>query len=307
MKAPRASVILPAWESWPTIGGALRALDAQTCRDFETIVVDSSPDGRTAGVVRRFPRVRLVRSAERLGPHPARNLGVTHARGELLAFTDPDVYAHPDWLGRLIAEAEAGADAVVGAVGCHGARWFDEGVHLLKYGYWLPGDAPRVSPGVQSANVLCRRKVWEAFGGFAAAWTGDTAFGWWLEETGRTLRFAADAVVEHHHMTSPVAFVRERYERAHDFARVRARRLRWGAGRVLAHALATASGVRLLRHLATHARAAARSRRLLRFVTCLPVFGAGLVAWQIGEVVGLLEAVAPRPSAATATGRRPAR
>src|SRR5688572_16391140 len=85
--APLVSVILPAYESHETIGGCLEHIGAQSFRDFETVVVDSSPSLATSEVVRRFPWVNFVRSETRLGPHAARALGVTKSRGTLLVFT----------------------------------------------------------------------------------------------------------------------------------------------------------------------------------------------------------------------------
>ena len=44
---PRVSVVIPAYRSAATIAGTLTALRAQRFRDFETVVVDSSPDDAT--------------------------------------------------------------------------------------------------------------------------------------------------------------------------------------------------------------------------------------------------------------------
>ena len=62
-----------------------------------------------------FPGVRFKRSERRLLP-TTRTLGVERSRGELLAFTDPDVYARPDWLERLVAAYRATGELVVGAL-----------------------------------------------------------------------------------------------------------------------------------------------------------------------------------------------
>src|SRR5919108_4634016 len=96
---PRASVIIPAYESQETIADTLLALRDQAFRDFETIVVDSSPAEATETLLRsEFPEVTYERSQRRLIPHEARNRGVELARGELLVFTDPDCVPRPDWI-----------------------------------------------------------------------------------------------------------------------------------------------------------------------------------------------------------------
>src|SRR5204862_2317327 len=105
---PRVTVVIPAYRSAATVGGTLEALRRQRFRDFETVVVDSSPDDATAGVVSRFGEVRLVRRRERLLPHAARNRGLGEARGAIVAFTDPDCQPAPDWLERLAAARDRG-------------------------------------------------------------------------------------------------------------------------------------------------------------------------------------------------------
>jgi glycosyltransferase involved in cell wall biosynthesis len=109
---PAVSVIIPAYDSHETIVGCLAALAGQTFRDFETIVVDSGPDETTARLVAAsFPWVRFERSPHRLLPHAARNRGIEMAQADLLVFTDPDIYARPAWLERLVA-----AHVLTGAV-----------------------------------------------------------------------------------------------------------------------------------------------------------------------------------------------
>ena len=111
----RVAVILPAYRSQATAAACLAALRGQTWRDWEAVVVDTSPDGETAAVVAAFPEVRLLRPGWRLLPHAARNLGVAETTGPLLVFSDPDAYARQDWLARLIEAHERTGAVVVGA------------------------------------------------------------------------------------------------------------------------------------------------------------------------------------------------
>lgn len=87
---PQVSVIIPAYNAAKTIRAALRSLDSQLFRDFETIVVDDGSKDDTAAIVRNeFPQVRLVTQANG-GCAAARNRGIAEATGVWLAFLDAD-------------------------------------------------------------------------------------------------------------------------------------------------------------------------------------------------------------------------
>ena len=94
----------------------LDALAAQTVLDqLEVIVVDDgSVDGDAVeGVVGGYPFVRLIRRRSS-GPARARNVGVSHSRGEYVCLTDDDCEPSPSWAERLVRAIESGADAVAG-------------------------------------------------------------------------------------------------------------------------------------------------------------------------------------------------
>ena len=114
---PAVSVVVPAYHSDATIDGFLESLRAQAFRDFELVLVNSSPGDRTrAAVATGFPGATYVESEQRLLPHEARNIGVEYASAPLLAFTDPDCRARRDWLERHVAAQEAGHELTTGAM-----------------------------------------------------------------------------------------------------------------------------------------------------------------------------------------------
>ena len=81
-----------------SVARAIRSVLAQTYRQFELIVInDGSADG-TRSVVEGFgDAVRVLEQPHR-GVYAARNLGIRHARGELIAFIDADDAWLPDRL-----------------------------------------------------------------------------------------------------------------------------------------------------------------------------------------------------------------
>lgn len=284
---PAVSVLIPAYDSHATIGGCLEALARQTFRDFEAIVVDSGPDGTTERMVaERFPWVRYRRSARRLLPHGARNAGVEMARAELFVFTDPDVYAHPDWLERLVASHRESGEVIVGALSCFGGRWLDQGIHLCKFSKWLPAGPPRPVDMSPTANMLIARPRFEEAGGLPGdVFLGDVTLSWSLRDSGRGLRFEPRAVVEHDHRQGFRDFLRERYTRGKMFGDLRSARLGERRGAILGYLLATVVPVRLARILAlvaSHARGAGQTGL---YLATLPLVLAGHAASLAGEVV----------------------
>jgi glycosyltransferase involved in cell wall biosynthesis len=102
---PHVSVIIPAYNAAPLIGGALESVFAQDFRDFEVIVVDDGSIDGDALVAALSPwkdRVQYVRQ-ENGGPAKARNTGIARAKGALIAFLDAD----DEWLpGKLRKQVE---------------------------------------------------------------------------------------------------------------------------------------------------------------------------------------------------------
>jgi glycosyltransferase involved in cell wall biosynthesis len=91
MRAPRLSVVIPAYNAAKFIAEALVSVFSQkNAPPFEVIVVDDGSRDETAAIVERnFPAVRLVRKTNG-GPGSARNRGVEEARGEIVIFLDAD-------------------------------------------------------------------------------------------------------------------------------------------------------------------------------------------------------------------------
>ncbi|HUQ20824.1 MAG TPA: glycosyltransferase [Gemmatimonadaceae bacterium] len=281
---PRVSVILPAYYSDSSIASCLEGLRAQTFRDFEVIVVNSSPEQRTAEIVTiRFPEVRFHQSATRLFPHAARNVGVSVANGDLIVFTDPDCVPRSDWLEALV-EASKSSPVVQGSVDMRGKSWLARGVHLCKRGSLLK-QLPAYTPWiVSSINVLYSREAWQAAGPLDGnLFCGDAVLGWRASARGYFARFEPSAVVENIHDETFGGLIRQRYARGREFAGARADYEKWTRIRALAFALACPALIATV--LWRAGRWAAAGGQIREFVMTLPVQIAGHSAWILGETV----------------------
>lgn len=163
---PDVSVIVPSFNAARTIDACLAALVAQqTTARYEIIVVDSSTDDTPARIARHAPRVTLVRSARRLPPGPARNLGIERARAPLLAFTDTDCVVAPDWIEAIRAahrEHDAAGGRILNGTPeslCGTALYFTE---FVEFG----GGAARRVASMPSCNISYKRALLERHGPF---------------------------------------------------------------------------------------------------------------------------------------------
>lgn len=119
MKEPLVSVVIPAYNCAETIGRAIASVLAQEV-SVEVIVVDDHSDDALKAALEQYlqnPAVRYIRNPENLGASGSRNLGVSLARGEYIAFLDADDYWRP---GKL--KKQLGVMAESGTVLCATAR-----------------------------------------------------------------------------------------------------------------------------------------------------------------------------------------
>lgn len=106
---PRISVVVPVYNVLPWLEPFLASLAVQTMTDFEVVVVDDvSTDGsyqRLSSAAALDPRIRVAQNASHLGLARTRRVTLQLARGEWLAFVDPDDEILPQRLERMLAAA----------------------------------------------------------------------------------------------------------------------------------------------------------------------------------------------------------
>lgn len=110
------SVIIPTYNRAALIKRAVDSVLNQSHKNIELIVVDDGSTDSTLDVLSSIGDLRLnvIKTEGRKGANFARNLGVSHARGDLIGFQDSD----DEWLfGKLAQQLdlmqEKQADAVI--------------------------------------------------------------------------------------------------------------------------------------------------------------------------------------------------
>jgi len=131
---PRASILVPVYNSATTLRRCLQSASAQTLQDIEIIVADdaSTDDGAQIAdfMAASDSRIRVIRLQRNCGKPAAMNTMMAQAGGEWIAVLDADDAMAPERLERLIALADArGVDMAAdnllyvdaGVPGAHGS------------------------------------------------------------------------------------------------------------------------------------------------------------------------------------------
>jgi cellulose synthase/poly-beta-1,6-N-acetylglucosamine synthase-like glycosyltransferase/peptidoglycan/xylan/chitin deacetylase (PgdA/CDA1 family) len=171
---PPVSVIVPAFNEAEGIEQAVRSLASSDYPGFEVIVVDDGSSDGTGEIVEGLglDRVRVFREPNR-GKAAALNLGISHARHDIIVAVDADTVFEPDTVRRIVrpmADEWVGAVAGNAKVGNRGGmlgRWqhidYVTGFNLDRRLY----DVLNCMPTVPGAVGAFRRIALEDIGGFS--------------------------------------------------------------------------------------------------------------------------------------------
>jgi len=160
------------------LDGVLQQTNPQVC--YEVIVVDNNSTDHTRDVVEAYlarghANLRYILEP-RQGVSYARNTGIANARAPIVAFVDDDVRVTSDWIATIkrAFDANPAIDCIGGKVLPH---WTTAPPQWLTRDHWMPlglqdyGDSPLLIGAVNplclvSANLACRRSIFEEIGAF---------------------------------------------------------------------------------------------------------------------------------------------
>lgn len=127
--APRFSIVIPTYNRSASVLDTLQSCFAQTCDDFEIVVVDDGSQDDTRDVLAAIDDPRLVViHQDNAGPAAARNHGMRVARGQYIAFLDSDDRWYPTFLEVANATLEEHGEVLL-----YGQIIVDRGVDR----YWV--------------------------------------------------------------------------------------------------------------------------------------------------------------------------
>ena len=210
---PKVSVIVCAYNAERTLKMCLDSLGVLNYPDYEVILVNDGSTDRTPEIARRYDYLRII-DQENKGLSVARNVGLQASTGEIIAYTDSDCVADPDWLAYMVAKfLSSGLPAVGGpnfpppedalVPSCVAASPGGP-THVL-----LSDD---VAEHIAGCNMAFQRYALEQIGGFDPHFRvagDDVDVCWRLQNEGFQIGFSPSAVVWHFRRNTVSAYLKQ--------------------------------------------------------------------------------------------------
>lgn len=102
----KVSIITPTYNSSSYIESAVTSIINQTYTNWELLIVDDCSSDKTLTIASEFAkldsRITIFRNNKNMGAAAARNLAMSHAKGDFLAFLDSDDIWHPMKLSKQL-------------------------------------------------------------------------------------------------------------------------------------------------------------------------------------------------------------
>lgn len=209
--------IIPTYNRASLLLKLLESLRRQTylVDRFEVIMVDDSSTDEPEQVVRKFaesaPFSVIYLRQKRKGP-AARNLGIRHSRGEIIAFADDDVTVIEDWIENAVKYFKS--NKVEGVEGrtepCGSKTPFVCKATNLKGGKFL------------TCNIFYTKAILEKVGGFderfQAPYREDSDLAWRVLDARGQIVFAPDVVAFHPYFPKrPLAMLKSLFVLQYDY------------------------------------------------------------------------------------------
>jgi len=210
---PKVSVIVVTYNGSATLRRCLESLTQMTYPNYEVIVVDDGSTDNTREIAAAFDGVKLV-STRNQGLSAGRNVGLEHATGEIVAYTDDDCFAEQDWLFHIVDVFRKGDYS---AAGGSNLPPLDEG-KVAQCVAAAPGApnhvllTPEEADHIPGCNMAFRTDVLREIGGFNPFFVtagDDVDVCWRLHDRNYKIGFAPAAVVWHRRRSRIAAYLKQ--------------------------------------------------------------------------------------------------
>jgi glycosyltransferase involved in cell wall biosynthesis len=224
---PFATVIIITRNRPKILADCLEHLSKQSYVDFEIVVVDSSDNYETRDFLASWPAVQYLGIWDGRNNMPAaRNLGLSRAGGEIVAFIDDDAMVFPEWLENIVSGY---GNEKIGGVGGRTidtllkvdendpriGKVFPDGTVVQNFSRALC--EPVFVDWLIGCNMSFRRTILKLLGGFDQKYGGNNSFedvdmSTRVRKTGYDLLLVPSAVVDHIFAPRAAGIVSRDYE-----------------------------------------------------------------------------------------------
>jgi hypothetical protein len=198
MRRPAVSVVVPFAGDRAAAEQAISMMCALRAAPGDQLILS---DNSSAAVPNAS--IEVVRATGERSPAHARNVGAARASGEWILFLDADTRAPADLLDRYFEPPPGeGVGALAGEIRPAAAQNSSLAARYAAHRNFLSARAHLghpYRPRAAAANLMVRRIVFEALGGFREGVRAgeDTDLCWRLQELGWALEIRGQAAVEH--------------------------------------------------------------------------------------------------------------
>lgn len=217
---PRFSVIVPVYNRVDEINDLLESLSAQTCRDFEVIIVEDGSTEPCGDLVKSFAGKVDVRYFYKPneGRSIARNYGIDRSSGDYLVFFDSDCVIPRDYFAILSAELDrqpldcfGGPDAAHESFTPVQKAISFAMTSFLTTGGIRGGKVQMEKFVPRSFNMGYSRKVYDTVGGFREMFSEDIDMSTRIRQAGFSIGLIHPAHVFHKRRVDFARFWRQVY------------------------------------------------------------------------------------------------
>lgn len=211
--APKVSVVICAYNAERTMDACLASLRTLRYPNYEVVIVNDGSTDRTLEISQRYPECTLI-SQENKGLSVARNVGYQNSTGEIIAYTDSDCVADPDWLTYLAYKFVYSGFVAVGGPNLPPP----EDSAVAAYVAAAPGGPTHVliddevAEHIPGCNMAFTKAALEEIGGFDPlhrAAGDDVDLCWRLQNNGHQIGFSPAAQVWHFRRNTIKAYLKQ--------------------------------------------------------------------------------------------------
>lgn len=161
----RVTCIIPVYNAGSYLAESIESALSQSRPPDEIVVVDDGSTDNSASVAGRYADAVTCIRQSNAGPASARNRGLRHASGTMIAFLDADDWWHPEALERHLAHFASCPDAELQVSLAHVEHVWEPGARHLHEHYSRRGIVDAM-PGYLLQASLIRREAIDRVGPF---------------------------------------------------------------------------------------------------------------------------------------------